>query len=110
MAPLEVGDYVSYAGILVASGSVAAHTITDNVAIYTSPGTNPACVAVEVALIGTGGPKVMGVCEAALRTRFEGMTTDPSRLVHLYGIDFDASGKPSDRDFGVIGVDPGPHR
>jgi hypothetical protein len=121
MAPLEVGDYVDYAGILVSGGgtagpyplasgatTVAAHTITDNAAIYTSPGKNPAYIAVEVALIGTGGLTVAGAGEAVLRTRFEGMTTDPSRLVHLYGIDFDASGKPSDRDFGTIGADPGP--
>lgn len=121
MAPLEVADYVNYAGILVANGStsgpyptasgstsIAAHTITDNAAIYTSPGKNPAYVAIEVTIIGTGGLTVVGAGEAAIRTRFEGMTTDPSRLVHLYGIDFDATGRPSDRDFGVVGVDPGP--
>lgn len=111
MAPFEVGDYVNYAGTMMSDGLgtfVSAHTVTSNVAIYTFPGTNPAYVAVEVTIIGTGGLTVLGAGEAAIRTKFEGMTTDPSRNIHLYGIDFDASGKSSDRDFGTTGVDPGP--
>ena len=121
MAPFEVGDYVNYAGTLVqdvgTSGPypaasigtyVSAHTIVNNIAIYTSPGTDPAYVAIDVALIGTGGLNVLGAGEASIRTRFEGMTTDPSRPIHLYGIDINAAdGKLSDRDWGVIGVDPG---
>ena len=49
----------------------------------------------EVTIIGTGGLTVLGAGEAAIRTRFEGMTTDvdPSgvaqRNIHLYGIDVD---------------------
>ena len=121
MAPFEVGDYVTYAGTLVTdsgtSGSypagsagtyVSAHTITNNVAIYTAPGTNPAYVAVEVTILGTGGLTVIGAGEAAIRTRFEGMTTDPSRNIHLYGIDVNPDGTTSDRDWGTIAVDPGP--
>jgi hypothetical protein len=137
-APFEVGDYVVYAGTLVqdcamtgcpgggptagpwpgagaAATYISAHTISNNVAIYTAPGTNPAYVATEVTLIGTGGLTVLGAGEAVARTRFEGMTTDvdptgvAQRLIHLYGIDFDANtGATSDRDFGTIGVDPGP--
>jgi hypothetical protein len=119
MAPFELGDYITYAGTLVSdSGTsgpypgssatfISAHTITSNVAIYTSPGTNPAYVAVDVTIIGTGGLTVLGAGEAALRTRFEGMTTDPSRNIHLFGIDFDGNGNPSDRDLGAVGVDPG---
>jgi len=125
-APFEVGDYVTFAGTLVSDNAaaptagplpanglagtyVSAHTITNNVAIYTWPGTNPAYVTVEVALIGTGGLTVLGAGEAVIRTRFEGMSTDPSRNVHLYGIDLDPlTGATSDRDWGTIGVDPGP--
>lgn len=111
-APLEVGDYVTYAGTLELDANgvyVSAHTITNNVAIFTWPGTNPAYVRVEVSLIGTGGLTVLGAGEAAFRTRFEGMTTDPSRNVHLYGIDLNPlTGATSDRDWGTIGVDPGP--
>jgi hypothetical protein len=121
-APFEVGDYVTFAGTLVnASGNptvaagpgtstyVSAHTVINNVAIFTWPGTNPAYVSTEVALIGTGGLTVAGAGEAAIRTRFEGMTTDPTRNVHLYGIDLSPiDGSTSDRDWGTIGVDPGP--
>ncbi len=121
-APFEVGDYVTFAGTLISdttgtagpypgtnSTYISAHTIINNVAIYTWPGTNPAYVFTEVALIGTGGLTVLGGGEAAIRTRFEGMTTDPSRNVHLYGIDLNPlDGSTIDRDWGTIGVDPGP--
>jgi hypothetical protein len=124
-APFEVGDFVNFAGTLVtdaatpttgpwpATGTagtyVSAHTIGNNIAIYTWPGTNPAYVSTEVTLIGTGGLTVLGAGEAAIRTRFEGMTTDPSRNIHLYGIDLDPlTGGTTDRDWGMIGVDPGP--
>src|SRR6478672_3614320 len=98
-APFEVGDIVIYAGTLVqdctmtgcpgggptagpwpAAGTAAtyisAHTISNNTAIYTFPGTNPAYVSTEVTLIGTGGLTVAGAGDAVARTRFEGMTTD----------------------------------
>ena len=122
-APFEVGDYVTYAGTLVKDGSqptvgpnpgtantyISAHTIEANVAIFTAPGTDPAYVRTDVTLIGTGGLTVLGAGEAVVRTRFEGMTTDPSRNIHLYGIDLDPlTGNTSDRDWGTIGVDPGP--
>jgi len=137
-APFEVGDYVTYAGTLVqdcaitgcpgggptagpwpaagrAGTYISAHTITNNTAIYTFPGTNPAYVSTNVTLIETGGLTVGGAGEAAVRTRFEGMTTDvdptgvAQRLIHLYGIDFNPNtGATGDRDFGTIGVDPGP--
>jgi hypothetical protein len=128
-APLEVGDYITFSGTLVqdcdtcaGGGStagpwspalvpstwVSAHTIVNNTAIYTFPGSNPAYIETEVTIIGTGGLTVIGVGEAAVRTRFEGMMTDPTRSVHLYGIDLDSAGNPTDRDWGTIGVDPGP--
>jgi len=124
-APFEVGDWVTFAGTLVQDGAtptagpwpaagtaatyISAHTISNNIAIYTWPGTNPAYVSIEVTIIGTGGLTVAGAGEAAVRTRFEGMTTDPSRNIHLYGIDLNPpDGATSDRDWGTIGVDPGP--
>src|SRR4051812_28224053 len=124
--PFEVGDFVTFAGTLVtdnaaqptagplpANGSagtyISAHTVVNNVAVFTYPGTNPAYIMTEVPLIGTGGLTVLGAGEAVIRTRFEGMMTDPSRNVHLYGIDLDPiTGADSDRDWGSIGVDPGP--
>lgn len=131
-APFEVGDYVTFAGTLVAdplvtagptagpwpgaaSTYISAHTMINNAAIYTAPGTNPAYVTVNVSLIGTGGLVIIGANEAAIRTRFEGFTTDVAptaatqRNIHLYGIDLNPStGATSDRDYGTIGVDPGP--
>jgi hypothetical protein len=123
-APLEVGDFISFSGTLVtddenaptvlptpfstANTYIAAYSITENTAIYTAPGTNPAYVSVDVALIGTGGLTVVGAGEAVVRTRFEGMSTDMSRVVHLYGVDFGQDGTVSNRDFGRILPDPGP--
>ena len=121
--PLQVGDYITFSGTLVTDAAtpttgpdpgpgntyIAAHTIVSNVAVFTAPGSNPAYVMTEVSLIGTGGLTVLGAGEAVIRTRFEGMSTDPTRNVHLYGIDLNpVTGVTSDRDWGVIGVDPGP--
>ena len=107
-SPMEVGDFINYAGTLTADPAgtyMSAHTITDNAAIRTAPGTNPAYVSIEVGLMGTGGLTVFGVGEAAVRTKFEGMTTDPSRRIHLYGIDVNPDGTTSDRDWGTIWPD-----
>ncbi|MFI5176257.1 MAG: hypothetical protein ACHQKY_15455, partial [Terriglobia bacterium] len=125
-APFEVGDYITFAGTLVTDNAAAptagpwpangtagtyisAHTITNNTAIFTMPGTNPAYVETDVFILGTGGLTVLGGAEATIRTRFEGMTTDPSKIIHLYGMDLDPlTGAETDRDWGTIGVDPGP--
>jgi hypothetical protein len=111
-APMEVGDYVTFAGTLITDGTgtyISAHTVTNNAAIFTWPGTNPAYILTDTTLIGTGGLTILGAGEATVRTRFEGMSTDPSRGVHLYGIDLNPlTGATTDRDWGTIGVDPGP--
>lgn len=111
-APFEVGDYVNFAGTLIADAGgtyISAHTMINNVAIFTAPGTNPAYVSIEVGLIGTGGLTVFGAGEAAIRTKFEGMTTDETRGIHLYGIDINpVDGSTTDRDWGTILPDPGP--
>ncbi len=110
-APMEVGDYINFAGTLIADAAgtyISAHTITNNTAIYTAPGTNPAYVSIEVGLLGTGGLTVFGAGEAAIRTKFEGMTTDSTRGIHLYGVDVNPNGSTSDRDWGTIMPDPGP--
>ena len=110
-APLEIGDRVTYAGILVndAAGTyVSGYAIESATAIYTWPGTSPAYVSIEAGLVGTGSLTVIGAREGAVRTWFEGMTSDPSRGIHLYGIDVNpATGEAFDRDWGSIGVDEG---
>ena len=115
MAPLEVGDYVTYSGILVSdpapatSTYIAAFQVIANVGIYTAPGTDPAYVALDVMLLGVGGQTVAGLAEATSRTRFEGFTTDPSRNILLFGIDVNAcTGADSPRDWGSSAVDQGP--
>jgi hypothetical protein len=132
--PFEIGDYVTYAGTLVNDTAtptalpaggwpgtvntyIAAHTVEDNIGVWTFPGSDPAYLRTDVFLMGTGGLSVLGVGEAVIRTRFEGMTTDVAdpviapgsiqRNIHLYGIDTAPNGAISDRDWGTIGVDQG---
>jgi hypothetical protein len=119
--PMEVGDYVNYAGTVLndsatptarvagATTYIAAHTIINNFAAFTAPDTNPAYVSIEVSIVGTGGLTVFGAGEAAVRSRFEGMTTDPTRNVHVYANDLNPSnGAVSERDWGLVTPDPGP--
>jgi hypothetical protein len=111
-APLEIADYVNYAGTLVMDSAgpyISAHTITASLGIYTQPGKNPAYLSVDVSLIGTGGLTVFGAGEAAARTRFEGMATDETRMIRLYGIDINpTTGATTDREWGAIMPDLGP--
>jgi hypothetical protein len=121
MAPFEVGDYVTYSGTLVTDNAsqptagpyvasmttyVSAHTLTNNIAVYTYPGVDPAYVSIEVSLMGTGGLTAPFAAEAAFRTRYEGFATDPSRIIHLYALDFQG-GQYTQRDWGTIGIDQG---
>ena len=122
-APFELGDYVTYAGILIKDGSqptagpaptsgtlVAAYSMIANVGIFTYPGADPAYVAIDVSILGAGGTPIAGVPqEATARTRFEGFTTDPTRVIILFGLDQDpCTGAYSERDWGMSVVDPGP--
>lgn len=111
-APFEVGDYVTFAGTLEGTGAtqyVSAHTITASLGIYTQPGVDPAYVTTEVGLIGTGGLTVFGAGEAAVRSRFEGMSTDETRLIRIYGVDINpVTGASTDRLWGTVVPDPGP--
>jgi hypothetical protein len=113
-APFEIGDFVNFSGSLVADagrdgGYISAHTIVASLGIYTQPGVDPAYVTVDVSLLGTGGLTVFGAGEAVVRTRFEGMATDETRIIHVYGVDMNpADGSTSDRDYGTIVPDPGP--
>jgi len=107
-APFEVGDYITFAGTRIKDVGrngfyISAHTIVNNIAIYTAAGIDPAYVTIGVSLIGTGGLIILGVAEAAIRTRFEGMTTDETRLIRLFGNDINpVNGVVTDREWGTI--------
>jgi hypothetical protein len=115
-APLAVGDWVSVSGtvLLDANGApyVLAHTISANLGIFTFPGTDPAYVAIDVILEGTGGVANPAFPqEAGIRTKMEGFTTDDSRNIDTYAIDIDCNGVDSVRLplwAANFPVDPGP--
>jgi hypothetical protein len=110
MVPLVAGDYVIFSGIWIddsanpanPTGYMSAYALEANLGIYTSPGENPAYVAIEEAHWGSGGipfdnlPQETGPGKPAvpgtnLVTRFfiVGSTTDPSRNVEIIALDVD---------------------
>jgi hypothetical protein len=103
MAPFEVGDYVTYNGILeddAAGTYVLAHTMIAEATILTAPGTVPAYTAIDVLLMGTTTKAIAGGLEGAVRTRVEGWSSDGSGQIaqNVYAVDLDAcSGNPSER-------------
>jgi hypothetical protein len=110
MMPFEVGDYVTYNGTLTADATgpyVSAWGAIANVGVLTAPGTQPAYTAIDVMILGTGGiPDPLLPQEAAVRTRIEGFTTDPTSFVDLFATDVDAcTGAQSLRYYTTIGVD-----
>ena len=112
MAPFEVGDYVTYNGALTSDGDgalVSAWSVIANVGIFTQAGTQPTYTAIDVSLLGVGGaPDPNLPQEAAVRTRIEGFTTDPSSFVMLYAVDIDpCNGQESLRYYDMVSVDPG---
>jgi len=115
-APLEIGDWVDVGGEILLDGNgqayILAHTITANVGIWTFPGTDPAYVAIDVILEGTGGVANPAFPqEAGIRTKMEGFTTDDSRGIDTYAIDIDCNGVDTIRLplwAANFPVDPGP--
>ena len=89
-APLAVGDYIAYSGILARDNSgiyVAAYSIEANVGIYTPIGGPVFYIYMEAPLISTG-PAICPAnaeCQARLRTSI--FVTDPSHTPAMYGVD-----------------------
>jgi hypothetical protein len=109
--PFEVGDFVSYAGVLQRDGTVSAYQIIGNLGAYTAPGTNPAYIGIDVILQGVGGvPNPNFPQEATAKLKVEGFSTDETRNVDILAIDVNCSGTASDRAPFVSNfvVDPGP--
>src|SRR4051812_34852583 len=112
-APFQVGDYVTVRGPIVkdAAGQyISAYAADANVGIFTAPGTKPAYVSVDVALMGTGPVNDPTLAqEGARRTRVEGFTTDYTIPVLISALDVDAcTGEGIDRWWAVQAIDPGP--
>jgi hypothetical protein len=133
--PFEVGDFVTYVGILMppcAPGTtgtgatcvpdlsapqsnyvIAAYQIIGNVGTYTFPGSNPAYIAINVLLQGTGGiPNPTFPQEVTSKVKVEGFSTDATRTVDILALDQDCNGTLTDRTGNAwalfFTVDPGP--
>ncbi|KAJ3147433.1 hypothetical protein HDU86_007983 [Geranomyces michiganensis] len=102
-APFEIGDHVIVLGNLYqdARGSfIAAHTVEGNLGLYTSTGTLPVYLGVEVALQGVGGAEPPGVvAEVTARTRVRGFTTDVGSVVTVFGVGIEPCTGGFVRDF-----------
>lgn len=115
-APFVVGDRITFSGTLAqdATGKyISAHTITAWVAIFSK---NPAYLSIETSLIGTGGIPFSGVDQetgpgkvvpgatGTTRIKIEVLTTDPSRAVEVYAIDYtNSAAEPIQRSLAVPG-------
>jgi hypothetical protein len=100
-APFEVGDYIDYSGTLLADEYslnpaeaspyyISAHTINDDLGIYTYPGTKPVYVMIESLLAGTNALPIQNIPqEVTARIKVEGFTTDPSSMVDIFAMDVD---------------------
>ena len=106
--PFMVGDWIDYSGTLAKDANgldyISAHTINANLGIFTSPGSQPAYVGVEVILLGTAGLPVDGILqEATNRIFIVGFTTDPTRLVNINAIDVNpCTGEETVRLLGTV--------
>jgi hypothetical protein len=97
-APFMVGDHVVFAGNAAQDSRgayIATWSLTARLGIYTEPGVDPAYVAQKVSEIGTFGPAMPVPQERQDRLRVEGVTTDPSRTIEVYTVDFDAARQQS---------------
>ena len=103
MAPFEVGDYITYAGVLFTSPStgndyISAYQIIDSAAIFTAAFTDPAYIAISDLRQGTGGSSTSPIpLEMTTRVVVDGFTTDPSRTVDIVALDTDCNGVVTER-------------
>jgi hypothetical protein len=99
-APFEVGDWVNYSGTLMPSDAnhpdpwISAHTILDNIGIYTQAHTQPAYISIDAVGIGTADPNARATGtlidqEAVDRIFLEASTTDVWTPVDAYLMDVD---------------------
>ena len=104
--PFEVGDFIDYMGTLKVDSKgayISAHTLIAHLGVYTTPGTMPAYLSIEMELQGTAAQPVANLPqEATSRVKVEGFSTDPSALVDIYAVDVNPqTGAVSDRLLGA---------
>jgi hypothetical protein len=84
-APLEVGDFIHYKGTQAEDNFgkyISVHTISANLGIFTTPGTDPAYMTQEVSIVGLGpAAGFAGLQEGRELFKIVGFTTDVTRLV-----------------------------
>jgi hypothetical protein len=99
--PLQVGDYITYVGIIQKDPTIpgpggfliSAYGLDAEIGVYTSPGTEPVYVFVEEALQGTKGAPFVGIPqEETTRFRIVGFSTDPTRPIEIKLVDSDRPG------------------
>jgi hypothetical protein len=86
-APLEVGDYIHYKGTQAVDATgpyMAVHTISANVGIYTTPGTDPSYMTQETTIVGLGPTTgFTGLQEGRELFKVVGFTTDVFDIVDI---------------------------
>lgn len=82
MAPLKVGDFITYSGIEVGV-EIICYSIIANIGILTSPGVAPGFIAVEQALIGILDPTNVGLEDARSKVCFPESPQIPLPLLIL---------------------------
>ncbi|KAF2471061.1 uncharacterized protein BDR25DRAFT_354983 [Lindgomyces ingoldianus] len=80
MAPLMVGDYITFSGQLI-DNLFEVSSLTADIGFYTAPGTKPAFITVEEAQFGIRFPVTGGELP---ETRAVAFTTDPTTSVQWY--------------------------
>jgi len=96
MAPLVVGDYVTYSGIKAADGTLEVYSLQANLGFYTAPGTQPAYITVEAAQYGVNdADPTVEVAES----RATAVATDINTSIQWFAIDVDpCTGAQSERN------------
>ncbi|KAJ7145993.1 hypothetical protein C8R44DRAFT_5100 [Mycena epipterygia] len=95
MAPLVVGDYVTFSGIKTADGILEVYELQANLGFYTAPGTQPAYVVAVAAQYAIVNPDPTLETD---ETRATAMATDASITLDWFAIDVDpCTGAESER-------------
>jgi hypothetical protein len=113
--PYEVGDWVDIIATQEMDDQgpyMTATEVVGNIGSFTAPGADPAYLVVETTIMGTAAaPDPAFPQEAGVRTRVEGMTTDPSRPIDVSAIDYDCNGNVTFREPSWVSnfpTEPGP--